>query len=219
MEKENDISNLFSTCVRASLAGIQNPKLEREEARKRVELTEFNTRKLVTNRHLVLTYLSFPLLEAILKKACSHYVDYSGRVLNEFEIIKAHKHKKYGKNNTKIISSLSDLLFLLYDNVANQDLRKQLTFIRSHIAEIDNSKDPFDVIYRWRNSSLHGQEGFPTIGGTVLNIAIIIALDEIKDKYNEIRLRACDKVQWEIQNASYTSTLLRAPWNNYPPFL
>jgi hypothetical protein len=215
-EDESDIRELFSTCIRASLAGIRNPQMTWEEYRERDRLMEFNTRELVANNHLILAYLSFPLLEATLKKACQDYVDYSGKVLEDFEI-RTGKRKKYIANGRTIVSSLGELLSLLYDNVANRDLKAKLTDIRSHIREIDNSKDPFYVIYHWRNSSLHGQESFATIGGTVLNISIIIALNEIKEKYEEIRQRIFEKVVWDLQTANYTSH--RPHWSYYPPFL
>ncbi|USK64844.1 hypothetical protein [Peribacillus frigoritolerans] len=226
-EKEEDIKKLFLTCTRASLAEIQNPQMEWEEVAKRNDLMEFNTSELVKNRNLILAYLSFPLLEAILKKACHNYVDYSGKVLKDFEIRgrrgktgRRKRDQSYGPNGNGrkyTISSLGDLLILLYDNVASQDLKDKLTSIRSDIEGIDDSEDPFYVIYGWRNSSLHGQAGYPTIGGTLLNIAIIIALDVIKDNYDEIRQCVWDRVQWDAR--SYTSTSSRPHWSYYPPYM
>jgi hypothetical protein len=214
-DEENDIKKLFSTCIRASLAGIRNPQISWEDYIERDQLLEFNTRELVSDTHLVLAYLSFPLLEATLKKACQNYVDYSGKVLNDFEI-RTGKHKKYISGGGKIVSSLGDLLALLYDNVANRDLKANLTKIRSHIRKIDSSTDPFYVIYRWRNSSLHGHKSFPTIGGTVLNISIIIALNDIKEKYDENRERIFERVLWDVQTSNFSSR--RPPWCYYPPF-
>jgi hypothetical protein len=56
-------------------------------------------------------------------------------------------------------------------------------------------EDPFDVVYRWRNSSLHGQASLPTIRGTVFNTAILVALDAISADYDSMRDRA-----WRTSN-------------------
>jgi len=212
-DNEADIRELFSTCISASLARIGNSKGDDG-------IIDINGRELVLKGNLILAHLSFPLLEAILKKTCQYYVDYSGKVLNDFQINKEGQVIQYvthGKGK-KSVSSLGDLLTLLYNN-ASQNLRDRLDSIRSHISEIDDSIDPFYVIYRWRNHSLHGQQSYPTIGGTVLNIAIAIALDEIGEKYDKMRGAIWKKVQRNMSFQSLGPTPYRIPGNYYPPFL
>jgi hypothetical protein len=199
--EEHPIQKLFEIVIRTTLAGIRPPIRDRQEwetQRKIRELTEFNTRELVSNSSLVQAYLVFPLLEAVIKKACSNYVDYSGKVVSHFSV-----NKKDGRiqnyvcsgQGKKSCSSLRDLLFLLYDEVAGADLRQQITLVRQHILELDDQEDPFDLIYRWRNSSLHGETSYPTIGGTLLNLVILIALSEIRQDYEIVRSKVWDRVQ------------------------
>ena len=87
--EESELRRLFETCIRAALAGITPPpesKEDWERQRELSELVEFNTRQLVVNAHLILAYLGLPLLEGILKKVCSNYVDYAGTVVAAFDV-------------------------------------------------------------------------------------------------------------------------------------
>jgi hypothetical protein len=70
------------------------------------------------------------------------------------------------------------------------------------------------VLFRWRNSSLHGETSLPTIGGTVFNTAILIALDAIAADYESVRDRVIHHVRWEAQAAGGH----RSPWLYYPPY-
>ena len=207
--EERDIKNLFSTCIRAALADRSDKK----------NFVDLNASELVSNQGLILAQLSFPLLEAILKKTCREYVDYDGRVLKDFRITNRRNVVHYGRQGKSKISSLKDLLFLLYNIVASPELKKQLTSIREHIKRVDEQSEPFSTIYRWRNSSLHGQNSYTTIGGTILNIVIIIALDSLKENYEELREEVFKGVKFYVQSSRLASTSIGAPWNYYPPFL
>jgi hypothetical protein len=228
--QEMSISQLFDACIRASLAGIRPPlsssspsslssKLEEwRQERWLAQLVEFNTRQLVTHNALILAYLSFPLLEAMVKKVCSAYVDYSGTVLSQFTVPTRGGGRTYRPDHPRegTCSSLRDLLHLLYSTVADADLHVQLEKFRQHIQTLDTTIDPFDLIYAWRNQSLHGQSSFPTIGGTVLNLTFLIALNQIQPTYEERRDRAWQRIQ---HNRSITrSTGVEDPSRYYPPW-
>lgn len=219
-EDEREIRELFKTTIRSTLAGVNPPvsnKEEWEKQRKKDEFVEFNTEQLIMKKSLITAYLVFPLLEAVLKKTCKKYVDYSGKARTDFSVPNGYGGSRtYGTSGRTYCSSLRDLLFLLYNNVANDNLKEKLTFIREHISELSGEKDPFSLIYDWRNSSLHGETNFPTIGGTLLNLVILIALNEIKDIYNQFREKVLEKVQWEMQ--SYKLAGHRPHWSFYPPF-
>ena len=126
------LRKLFETCIRAGLAGISPPPKSREEwerQRDRSELIEFNTRELVLNGHLILAYLGFPLLEGLLKKVCSNYVDYTGTVVAPFVIPGTRGGSRKYKLKDKC-SSLRDLMFLLYLHAADPDLCPRLDEMR-----------------------------------------------------------------------------------------
>jgi hypothetical protein len=209
-DDEQEIKQLFESCIRASLAGSHPPLQSREDLKRQRELAklvEFNTQQLVLNSHLILAYLSFPLLEAMLKKVCRQYIDYSGKVITGFNVI----HKVYKPNSR--CSSIGDLLYLLHQTVSDADLRPRLDEVRQHLTSLDNTLDPFALVYSWRNKSLHGQTSFPTIGGTLLNIVILIAFNQIKISYEEARANAWFNVQREVE--MFKSTGHRSPWSYY----
>jgi hypothetical protein len=59
---------------------------------------------------------------------------------------------------------------------------------------VDSSQHPFDLILSWRNQSLHGSESLKTIGGTILNLSLLISIDELQLNFeprfsNQISLR------------------------------
>jgi|GEM_PF-876025 len=219
---ETELRQLFDTCVRATLAGTMPPVQSREDwdrHKERSELVEFNTKQLVSNAHIAVAYLAFPLLEGLLKKICSNYVNYSGTVISAFDVPTPRGGiREYVPNDPKKgkCSSLRDLMFLLYNTVADQDLRPRIDEIRNLFTNLDNAIEPFDLLYAWRNQSLHGQTSFSTIGGTLLNLVLLIAFNQIKDEYESKRDDVWRNVQRDIE--MYKLSGHRSPWSYYPPF-
>lgn len=215
---EHELKQVFEAAIRASLAGVRPPpqsKQEWEEQRRRSDSMEFNTQQLVLHAHLVLTYLAFPLLEAITKRICAAFVDYAGTVLAPFEVPQQNGQvRKYHPD--EVCSSLFALLWLLYSRVADADLKQRLEEIRKHLNALDPSIDPFALIYSWRNRSLHGSASYPTIGGTVLNLATLISLNQVRATYEATRNTVWEGVQWNMRTGQFTGH--RSPWSFYPPF-
>lgn len=219
---ESELRRLFETCIRAALAGISPPPQSKEDwerQRELSELVEFNTRQLVLNAHLALAYLGLPLLEGLLKKVCYNYVDYSGTVVDAFDVPTAGggvRNYVPGDPRKGKCSSLRDLMFLLYQRVADPDLHSRLDEIRDLFRDLDNTVDPFDQLYSWRNQSLHGETSFPTIGGTLLNLAALIAFNQLRGNYEHHRDEVWGNVQRDIGTLRFTGH--RSPWSYYPPF-
>ncbi len=219
---ELELHNLFETCIRAALAGVSPPPQSTEDWERRralSELVEFNTKQLALNAHLVLAYLGLPLMEGLLKKVCSKYVDYSGEVVNAFDVPTATggvRNYVPGDPKKGKCSSLRDLLFLLYQKVADPDLHARLDDVRELLKNLDNTRDPFDQLYLWRNQSLHGQTNFSTIGGMLLNLSTLIAFNRIRGNYERRRNEVWGSAQQEIKALRLTGH--RSPWSYYPPF-
>lgn len=208
---EHDLKSLLGLACRASLAGVQSPDGSSfQKSRQQYELMEPNARELMTHAHEVLSYLSFPLLEGVLRKVGKSYITYDGVVLVPFQV----KNRKYEANER--CNNLGDLLRLLEAQIASPDLRQALDDLKKHLQRLDPSKDAFDIVYDWRNSSLHGEARLPTIGGTVLSMTLVIALDQIQSTYNALRTEVTKQIAWELQTASLTGH--RSPWAYYPPW-
>jgi hypothetical protein len=220
-EEEYEIKNLFGTVVRASLAGIRSPNLDQEaweRWQQNRELMEFNTRMLEQESQLLLAYIVFPLLEAVLKKACQQYVDYTGQVLQDFQIPSKGGGNQRFRAGRQRCQDIRALLLLLCDRVAGPDLKSDLNEIREHLEDLaERGEDPFKLISEWRNTSLHGQTTYPTIGGTLLNLIFLISLASIREQYEQLRAETINEVQRNLR--IYELTGSRSPWAYYPPYV
>ncbi len=209
---EHELKALLGLACRASLAGVTRPDMSGfEESKRQYELMEPNARELVTHAHEVLSYLSFPLLEGVLRKVAKTHITYDGVVLLPFQ----GKNRKYEAKDR--CSNLGDLLRLLEGQVASPGLQQALADVKKHLQLLDPAKDAFDIVFDWRNSSLHGEVRLPTIGGTVLSMTLVIALDQIQSNYGALRAQVMKQIAWELQTASLTGH--RSPWAYYPPWM
>lgn len=215
---ESEIKSLITTCLRAALAGCRKPPMSRDEADAQFEeisKIHRNVKGLIDNSHLALAYLSFPLLEAITKKVCEQYVEMDGSVKQSFQVGDKERERKYKPNGSfreKQCSSLRDLLILFYDQVADPGLRIEMTKFRNHLQMLCEDKDPFELIYQWRNQSLHGSTSFQTIGGAILNLILLICMYQYKDRYTQVREGIIKRCELEVARKE------RSPWSFYPPY-
>ena len=160
------IKSLYEGCIRAALA------------------------QSVDRSTVVLAFLSFPLLEAVLKRACAARLALNGDVIADFDVYDKRGGRVFYSALSKRrnrCNSVRDLLLLHYQ-LASAELRRLIDRLRDHIAIFDSTQDPFDLIYDWRDQSLYGSANLGTIGGTVLNICLLISLFDIEpgfDRYRE----------------------------------
>ena len=165
----------------------------------------------------MLAYLAFPLLEAVLKRACTKYVTFDGQVVTAFTVpAKQGNPRQYDPQGCSYrdrqCSSLRDLLVLHHTSVAGPTLKSLLNQFRDHISLLDGAQDPFDLLYSWRNQSLRGSTNFQTIGGTVLNLSLVISLFEIEHDFEGHREMILEHCRWEAQSR------YKSPWSFYPPY-
>jgi len=216
---QHEIKSLYEATIHAALANCRKPPQSREEweAQNRVEdLQPHHAKQLLHHAHLVLAYIAFPLLEAVVKRACASYVQFDGQVVTAFTVSTPQGHSRtydpQGAYRDRQCSSLRDLLLLHHASVATPRLKLLLDHFRAHINLLDASKDPFDLLYSWRNQSLHGSTNFQTIGGTVLNLSLLISLFEIEPTFNQHRTKVLEHCRWQAQSPH------RSPWSFYPPY-
>lgn len=216
---QHEIKSLYETALHASLATCRKPAKSKEEWQEQnriQELQPHHGKQMLLKSHIVLAYLAFPLLEAVLKRACSKYVSFDSQVVAAFTVPnKKGNPKQYdpkGSYRDRQCSSLRDLLVLHHSSAAGPKLKPQLGQFRDHIGLLDSTQDPFDLLYSWRNQSLHGSTNFQTIGGTVLNLSLLISLFEIEDGFEQRRETVLEHCRWEAQSQ------YKRPWSFYPPY-
>ena len=212
--EEHEIKSLFQASIRASLANCKKPAGSREEHQLQYEAEQklpHNARYFLYDSSLVLAYISFPLLESTLKRVCSTYLNMDGTVVSAFQLLnRAGKPRLYKIESQ--CSSIRDVLNLLYDKIADSELKILLDEFRVHISSLDGSQDPFDLIYSWRNQSLHGSTNFQTIGGTLLNLSLLLCVYSLKENYEELRTKVVEQCKLEEGHN------FKSPWSFYPPY-
>jgi len=210
---QHEIQSLYKTVIHAALAHCRKPpatKEERQGYNRIQELQPHHAKQFLLGSSLVLAYLGFPLLEAVLKRACANYVAFDGPVISAFSVPnKRGNPRQYDTNHR--CSSLRDLLFL-HSAAAGPRLRALVDRLRVHLTLLDGTQDPFDLLYGWRNQSLHGSTNFQTIGGTVLSFALLISLFEIEHNFEQHRLQTLEDCRWEAQSQH------RGLLSFYPPY-
>ena len=215
---QREIQQLCTAAIHAALANARKPPASRqewEEQNRIASLQPHHAQSLIREAGIVLAYISFPLLEAVLKRSCSGYVELDGQVTTAFSVLnKVGQPTPYAPTGQakRKCSSLRDLLWLYANQVATAQHRAQLDKFCAHIRSLDSNQEPFDLIYTWRNQSLHGSASFATIGGTVLNLALLLSIFEIEQDFETRRAKAVDQCRWEAQLPS------RTPWSFYPPY-
>ncbi|WP_321789801.1 hypothetical protein [Paraburkholderia sp. J94] len=218
--EQREIRQLLATAIHCGLAGSRNPSLragdwQRESLIEQIQ--SVHTQELTANSLLTLVYLAFPLLEGLVKLRCAAFVDMSGNVLADFDVPKRGgepgRLKEYGPEprRNRQCNSIRDLLMLYRTSVAGDAVRRCLDDIFARLEQLEEKPGP-DTLADWRNSSLHGTRSFPTIAGTVISCALLVAIDGIAGRYVELRQAALDGV---IQRQQMP---VRFGDNFYPPW-
>lgn len=189
-----------------SIEGVSEFSRLRNEALACVALPS-TVEQFLSFNSLIVSYLSFPLLEGILKKACVEYVDFDGEVKKEFRISPSERSYSVGKK----ISNVGVLLFLYFELAAGDFEKKYLTFIVDHLKTFGYERHPFWMIFDWRNQSLHGQQDHITVGGILLSMSLLIAVASLGERFEGIRERRKGLV--ELAPPSTAATALYPPFN------
>jgi hypothetical protein len=161
--------------------------------------------------HITLSYICFPFLETVARRACPAFIDSNGIVLQSFPRLNGGSYTV-----TKRCSNVADVLRLLRNQVAGADLQADLDEVLNHVRAIDGSTDGYETVYVWRNSSLHGEQIRSVIGSTVYSLALLIELDGIKGQYNQHRDDAWRHAQRFMRWSKESNQFPRPAWSFYP---
>lgn len=159
---------------------------------------------LLDNSHKIFPYLTFPLLESVLRKVNSDYIDPSGLVLRDFEA-----SNRYRADGHKRCSRVEDLLGLYYQRQSD-DLKKTIDDCLRCV-QSQNNKHAFKQISDWRNGLMHGNESINYAGCAILTLCCIILLNYAKDEFESMQ----EDGHLIIQQSMLTS--YRPHWSFYPP--
>ncbi|AXE92524.1 hypothetical protein CUJ90_09325 [Paraburkholderia terricola] len=218
--EQRELRQLLATAIHCALAGSRNPNLRPSDWQREnliSQLQSIHTQELAANSFLSLVYLAFPLLEGLLKLRCAAFVDMSGKVLAHFDVPKRggepRRVKEYGleRPRDRQCNSIRDLLVLYRAEVAGDAVARCLDDIFARLEQLEEKPGP-DALADWRNSSLHGARSFPTIAGTVMGCALLVAIDGIAGRYDDLRQVALEGVIRRQQMPRRFGDSFYPPW-------
>lgn len=155
-------------------------------------------KRLIGKKLFILEYLSYPLLDLLLKAHCNSFVSDDGKVTQSFEVTRADGSKRTyepGKApKPKYCSSVGDLLYLLEKEVAGPELKASLHRLKNHFHQLDQNTAFFDLLFKWRNTTLHGEDQVTGISCTVFNMCLLLCLEFVRPNYATLRQAAVSKV-------------------------
>jgi hypothetical protein len=197
---DREIYTLAQTTARAALATANSGAREAfDRASQARNLLNNSAAQFLDSSHVALSYLCFPLLEAVARRACGAFLDINGVVLQSFPRSSGGSYSV-----TRRCSNVGDVLRLLRDQVADNTLQADMNDLLAHVAGIAGSTDGYETVFVWRNSSLHGEATHQTIGGTIYTLSLLIALNDIKSDYVKFRDDAVTRVRREVGMAQVT---------------
>jgi hypothetical protein len=161
----------------------------------------------------LVAYLGLPVLEGLLKRRAAAYVTTSGVVLAPFQVPGRSYDPAGGRQGSKKISSLRDLLWLEHQNCGSL-LRTDIDDLIEALPQLQPGlpSHGFDVMYEWRNSSLHGDAANGVIGATMLSLILRIVMDELDGEYDAYKLKIVSGLQFRAAHG-----VGRGGWQYYPP--
>jgi len=176
----------------------------------RLKPSEFFAANIVFRGIHVLRYLTFPLLEILLKMRNAQSVSPDGTVIQSFAVLTSAGKQRVYKNGTRC-NSQGDLLTLTRQSASTSSLTDAIDRLEAHFNVFDGRRLQ-DQLYEWRNATVHADPESIGIYATTLNISILFALDAIRDRYTNIQ----HSVMKDIERRS-VATQTRAYY--YPPLV
>lgn len=190
-EEEWHLQRLSAAAIRAHIA---NPTAENLVPR-----GDANTIWLATDTATVASYLPYSLLEGVIKKVCREHVSFDGRVLAQFDVLRSNGTiRRYNVGDR--CSNIGHMLQLLIDSTLDADLRIDLTSVLEFISPGAPVATSCDVVFAWRNGSLHGENHAPAGSAVVLQLALLILLCVIRPDFADRREQALAAMRQAIED-------------------
>lgn len=140
-----------------------------------VSAEESNPTFLEKKSYFLATYVTFPLIETLLKGFCEDDIRIDGTVKSGRKVRRLGSDDSYFTEGD-ICSDIGSLLFHLEEEVADDYLRDSLEELRIEIAKFghDDASRAYGLIKEWRNGLLHGQH--KPIGQFLINMNLVFFL-------------------------------------------
>lgn len=165
--------------------------------------------------------LTFSVLEGLVRRKNKDYVNVDGSVKSNFSVFDA-TGKKRSYEAGKWLNRVNDSMRCFEQiTIPNRDRPCTcLSEIKKEFCSIypaPQRSDVYDVIYRWRNDLMHGNQHWLDRVPVLLNLMCLFVVDEIDPAiYDSKRDELKTHLEWEQRTRGLGS---RAPWDVFPPDL
>ena len=107
-------------------------------------------------------------------------------------------------------SSLRDLFVLLEQSIASHELSESLQRLRSHFQRLNPTTPLVDLVYSWRNATLHGADEVTAISGTIFNFCLLLGLELVRPNYAQWQQAAMQEVdKWKAAKVNISPIYYR----------
>lgn len=142
---------------------------------------------LLRSQPRILSYLTFPLLEAIARSICNAFINPDGTVINTFTI----DGRRY--NAGQRCNSLKHAL-MQSESLSSQVFQGWHSRLENVVQRITPTAPLYTAIYGWRNEVLHGGDFVASKNRIILNLAILFLLEKCRNDYAELASKAKKKI-------------------------
>jgi len=144
-------------------------------------------------KHLIAGPLAFAVLEGILRRKNSHYVNNDGIVHTPFTVV-----QPTGKRHSQAKGLLNriNISLRLFEQVVTENRGRPCSALKLMSDEIaglyPGSIDAYDLVDLWRNDLVHGNQYWQNRVPIILNIICLLIIDDVepdlyRDNSKEVR--------------------------------
>jgi hypothetical protein len=215
-----DIINLALSARRRFPAG---PAYRRFQAQ---TLRHVNHHLLETesNKWKIAGPLAFSVLEGLLRRKNSNYVNIDGSVKKPFQISDAQGQTGNfdTKGRNRWLNRIDDSI-RCFEQIITVDRGRPCPYLQQMKTEIisqypTTGLDIYDMIDVWRNDLLHGKEYWQYRAPLLLNLICLLVIDEIEPTlYNSQMNKIKETVEWIAQTQGLGGVTAR--WFLFPPHI
>lgn len=194
-----------------ALTGINKPKNTEAEKVERIKqiVMDSDLQKVSDQSDLIAAFVSYPILEGLLKNIASDVVKPNGVIRPGERLIGM---REYAENDQ--CNRIGDFLHHCMEVEFEGSVAEELSKIEGHVRDYDSSYDSgFKIIADWRNTLLHGESTYDITFGILMNIISLIIWREIGEvRYKENHDEMLQRLEREQQRSGG-----RAKPAFYPP--
>jgi hypothetical protein len=166
--------------------------------------------------------LTFAILEGLLRRKNSHYMNIDGSITDDFEAVSNTGRTKYSRQYRKRINRIGDSL-RCFEQFELPAQHRTCPYLQGFKIEacllnlVPPTSDVWEMIDNWRNQLMHGNEYWTVKVPMLINLICLLVLDEIEPAVYSSQQ---SYLQGRVRSERVRRTELTFDcWGIYPPDL